>query len=222
MNSQALDNSLTFPVDKEHGGIRLVIILSFIGVWIVSFMVFNLLVSNSGVNLLAVILSFALAYGATAALEMVLKRRWPSGRVVQISADGARLLKKGNLQAEIMSEDPASTLLWSFQISKRARVPKGWSMLACALEYENQYLTVYTFMSPAQVASYELAGQFTKLTAKRKKDQPDVRDDLRLAGEQRRLRDAENYRWLAGAEMVPADFITYISQIRAQFPEWQL
>ena len=58
---------------------------------------------------------------------------------------------------------------------------------------------------------------------KRKNDKNvDARDDLRLAGEQRRLRDAENYRWLAGAELVPDDFITYINRIRAQFPEWQL
>ncbi len=222
MNSQALDQSLTFPVDKEHGGIRLVIILSFIGVWIVSFVLFNVLISNTGVNLLAVIVSFALAYGVTAVLEMVLKRRWPSGRVVQVTSGGIKLVKRGQLQAEILSEDPASVLLWSFTISKRARVPKGWSMLACALEYENQYLTVYTFMSPTQLETYDLADKFTKLTPKRKNDKADVRDDLRLAGEQRRLRDAENYRWLAGSEMIPDDFITYINQIRAQFPEWQL
>ena len=154
MSSQILDNSLTFPVDKEHGGIRLVVILSFIGIWAIGFMLFNVLVTNSGVNLLAVIISFALAYGVTAVLESVLKRRWPSGRVMQITADGVKLLKRGKLQSEIMSEDPASVLLWSFKISKRARVPKGWSMLACALEYENQYLTAYTFMSPAQVESF--------------------------------------------------------------------
>ncbi len=94
-------------------------------------------------------------------------------------------------------------------------------MLACALEFENKSLTVYSFMSPAQVENFSMASQFKKLIAQRKgkKDEP-VREDLRLAGEQRRLRDAENFRWLAGVEMTPADFETYITRLKTQYPEW--
>ena len=47
-----------------------------------------------------------------------------------------------------------------------------------------------------------------------------MREDLRLAGEQRRLRDAENHRWMFGAEMTPPDFITYLTRLNTQFPEW--
>ena len=200
---------------------RLTIVVTFIGVWIVGFFLFSVLIPNDGFSLIAVLLGFAVAYGITALLERYLKTRWPSGRVVQIDKDGVKVLKKSTLQQEMLSEDPVNTHFWTFKISKRARVPKGWSMLACALEYENEYLTVYTFMSPNQLSTLETAEQFKKLIAKRKgKSQEDAREDLRIAGEQRRLRDAENHRWMFGAEMTPSDFISYITRIKTQFPEW--
>jgi len=200
---------------------RLAIVLAFIGVWIVGFFVFSAVIPNEGFSLLAVLLGFAAAYGVTALLERYLKTRWPSGRIVQVDKEGVKLIYKGKQQQEVLSEDPVNIHLWTFKIAKRARVPKGWSMLACALEYENNYLSVYTFMSPNQLSTLETADEFKKLIAKRKgKSQDDAREDLRIAGEQRRLRDAENHRWMFGAEMTPTDFITYITRIKSQFPEW--
>ncbi|MEP7291206.1 MAG: hypothetical protein ABI835_05455 [Chloroflexota bacterium] len=221
MNTQALGSALVIPVDKEHSAMRLTIVLIFIAIWIISFIVASIVIPNEGLSLLAVLLGFGVAYALTALLERFLKTRWPSGRVVEIEREGVKLLKKGALQQEMRSEDPVDARLWSFKISKRARVPKGWSMLACALEYENQFLTIYTFMSPSQLETFELAEQFKKLASQRKgKSDADAREDLRVAGEQRRLRDAENHRWMFGAEMIPADFIAYISRIKTQFPEW--
>ena len=221
MNSEAVAQTLTIPVDKEHGGIRLVVIIVFVGTWIAGFFLVNMLLSGTGISLLSIIIAFGIAYGASAGLEAILKRRWPSGRVVQVEHDGVKLIKKGTLQKEMMSEDPVSVILWSFTVSKRARVPKGWSMLGCALEYEGEYLAVYGFLSPAQVEAFELAPNFKKLVGKRKQaDVPGVRDDLRIAGEQRRLRDAEAHRWIEGAEMQADDLITYVKRIQSQFPEW--
>jgi hypothetical protein len=221
VNTEAVENTLVIPVDREHSAMRLAIVLTFIAVWIVGFIIFSYLIPNEGFSLLAVLLGFALAYGVTALLERYLKTRWPSGRVVQVDKDGVKILYKSKQQHEMLSEDPVNTHFWTFKISKRARVPKGWSMLACALEYENEYLTVYTFMSPNQLSTLESADDFKKLIAKRKgKSQDDAREDLRIAGEQRRLRDAENHRWMFGAEMTPNDFITYITRLKTQFPEW--
>ena len=155
---------------------RLAIVLTFIAVWIVGFIIFSYVIPNEGFSLLAVLLGFALAYGVTALLERYLKTRWPSGRVVQVDKDGVKILYKSKQQHEMLSEDPVNTHFWTFKISKRARVPKGWSMLACALEYENEYLTVYTFMSPNQLSTLESADDFKKLIAKRKgKSQDDAR-----------------------------------------------
>ena len=202
---------------------RLTVVLTFIAAWIITFIIATAVIPNDGISLLAVIIGFVAAYGISALVERFLKTRWPSGRVVEIDNGGVKLRKKGVLQQEMLSEDPVDTRLWSFTINKRARVPKGWSMLACALEYETQFLTVYTFMSPAQIEAFPQVEQFKKLIAPRKgKSEADVREDLRVAGEQRRLRDAENHRWMFGAEMLSDDFITYISRIKTQFPEWHI
>lgn len=218
---EALESTLTIPVDREHSAMRLTIVLAFIAIWIVGFILASVLIPNEGLSLLAVIIGFAIAYGSTALLERFLKTRWPSGRIVQIDRGGVKLIKRSVLQQEMLSEDPVETRLWSFKITKRARVPKGWSMLACALEYENQYLTVYTFMSPSEVEKLSLGSNFKVLIGKRKgTSDADAREDLRIAGEQRRLRDAENHRWMFGAEMIPADFTTYLTRIKSQFPEW--
>ena len=221
MNPQAVDNALTIPVDREHSAMRLTVVVVFIAMWVISFIVASAVIPNEGLSLLAVIIGFGVAYAVTALLERFLRTRWPSGRITQIDSGGVKMMKKGELQQEMLSEDPVDTRLWSFTINKRARVPKGWSMLACALEYENQLLTVYTFMSPTQLETFEMKDQFKKLMSQRKgKSDADAREDLRVAGEQRRLRDAENHRWMFGAEMLPADFITYMKRIKTQFPEW--
>ena len=91
-------------------------------------------------------------------------------------------------------------------------------MLACALHFEDTYLSVYTFMSPKQIETLESAEHFTKLV--NSKQVSSEREDLRLAGEQRRLRDAENHRWSRGGEMTSDDFMIFFARLKAQYPEW--
>jgi hypothetical protein len=92
---------------------------------------------------------------------------------------------------------------------------KGWFVVACGLEQENNYLTVYTFMSPEQVNAPAITSRFKMLLPNKEADK-----DLRLAGEQRRLRSAEEHRWMHGAEMNAADFETFVAQLEKQFPRW--
>lgn len=221
------DDSLIIPVDQEHGALRLVVIALFAVSWIVSFLVLSLLITNQGINIIAIVIGFLIAYAISAASESQLKRRWPSGRVIQVQRDAVQLIRGSQVEREMRSQAPVNTLFWSFQVSRRARVPKGWSMLACALEHESQYLIAYSFMSPQQVESYEEASRFKMLSKLPKAPPPGrgtaptaPRDDLRVAGEQRRLRDAESQRWLNGAEMTPQDFMRYVRRIETQFPEW--
>lgn len=214
--------TITIPVDREHGGLRLAVLIAFIVIGAVTFVLLNLLISSSGLNLLAVLLSFGAAFAGSALVERVLKNRWPSGRKVTMSRDSVRLEKKGTLEREVRPTEEVSVILWTFTIKKRSRVPKGWVMLACALENAAGHLTVYTFMPPAKAQAFADAALFKKIASKKelKGDNNPLREDLRLAGEQRRLRDAENYRWLNGAEMTPDDFITYFERIKIQFSEW--
>ncbi len=213
-----VSDKLSISLDKEHGGLRLTVIMSFIASWLILFIILSAFIENQGFSLLAIILGFAGAYGITALLERYLKGRWTSGRVIEVDAMGVRMKRKQTLEGEILSEDPADALLWSFTIKKRARVPKGYSMLACALHFEDTYLSVYTFMSPKQIETLESAEHFTKLV--NSKQVSSEREDLRLAGEQRRLRDAENHRWSRGGEMTSDDFMIFFARLKAQYPEW--
>lgn len=216
MNSVA-EQSTTYHVDAEHGRLRLVVLLVFIGAWVLSYFIVSRLVESASLNLIAIVASFAVAYILTNQIEKQLKLRWPSGRMLIVDRDGVRLMRNGQQEQEMRADQAVNQLCWRFTVRKRSRVPKGWLMYACALEYEERHLTVYTFLPPSSVDDFSRAKQFTALSGKKESQ---GRADLRLAGEQRRLRDAENYRWLNGAEMTVDDFKRYIEQLHTQFPEW--
>src|SRR5664279_4013352 len=115
-------DALSIPVDKEHGGIRLIIFLVFIGAWIASFVVLSVVIPNDGFSVLAILLGLGISYIVTSLVDRLLKQSWPSGRVVQVDKDGVNILHKAKLQHEMLSEDTANMILWSFKISKRTRI----------------------------------------------------------------------------------------------------
>jgi hypothetical protein len=208
-----------YHVDREHGSMRVVVLLIFVVSWIVVGMLVGAIIRNDGLSLLAIIVGFAAAYGITAVAERQLKRRWISRRKIEVSPEAVRLYKRGQLESEMLANRAVQPFYWRFQIKKRARIPKGWWMYACGLENESNYLVAYTFLSPPQAEQYAHADQFKLLLGK--KDQPSDTVSLRLAGEERRLRAAEEYRWVSGAEMNSDDFIKYVEQLNTQFPEWR-
>jgi hypothetical protein len=203
------------PVDPEHSGLRLAVV----GVFIVSALILYALISVfvpqiAGLNLIA----FGGALGGAALLTQVadasLKRRWQSGRQVEISADQVRMMLKDKVQREIDAAQHVNVLLWRFEITKRTRIPKGWYMVALALQQDERYLPVYTFVSPEDFNQMPYQKQYFKL-----QKQPDE-TDMRLAGQQRRLRTAEEARWAEGGEMTKADYDAYVARLRQQFPAW--
>lgn len=212
---------VVFRVDQEHGGLRFAVLVTFLLVWFAAFFLVSSLLAADGPALLAVLVGFAAAFLVTMAVERYLKRVWLSGRSVTISAQGVELSNRGAKQVAILSEDPATAIMWRFVVAKRARIPKGWSMLACALQYEGTDLITYTFLAPAAADAFARLEKFTKLEPKKRRTlNDDEREDLQLAGAQRRLKDVENARWIAGAEMTPEDFASYIDTLYARFPEW--
>ncbi|MBL8134755.1 MAG: hypothetical protein JNL42_23040 [Anaerolineae bacterium] len=221
LTASSVQEPAIFQVDREHTGLRLAILASFVGVWLVVFVLISTLLAAEGPALIAVLVGFGAAYLVTHYLERYLKGVWHSGRSIQVSSAGVELALKGAQQAQILSEDPARPLMWRFVISRRARIPKGWSMFACALTAEGQYLCAYTFMPPDKSDAYPRQGSFSRLEPKKPRTlRDDGREDLRLAGEQKRLREAESMRWVAGAEMTPEDFIAFVDLLYTRFPEW--
>lgn len=214
----AVESPTSYPVDAEHGRLRLAILLVFFVSAAVSFLILSALVQSSGFNIIALLGCLAIGFAIAQLVERQLKTRWPSGRKVIVDTNGARLMRNERLEQDIPANEAVNAIYWRFEVRKRSRIPKGWFMCACALEHEDQMLAVYTFMSPKDFETYPRNAWFTLLSGKK---EAEGKSDLRLAGEQRRLRDAENYRWLNGAEMTIEEFKRYIEQISTQFPEWE-
>ena len=207
-----------FPVDSEHGALRLAVVGIFVATWIISFAILNALIANEGLNIIAIIASFGVTALLTQRLEKVLKERWPSGRTIRVEDNHIRLAKQETVQEDINANQQVNVLLWRFQISRRSRVPKGWFMVACALEQDETYVPVYTFMSPDQFDTLTSPSQFVLLQSKKERQKQG--NDMRLAGEQRRLHTAESARWINGAEMNADDFMSFIRYLQDHFPQW--
>jgi hypothetical protein len=212
---------ITIPVDNEHGALRLSVVAIFIVIWVITYMIANSLISSEGFNLVALIAAFAVSGIVARASEQALQKSWPSGRSVQMDDSGVRILSKGNVQIQIDTSEPFSILLWRFQTNRRSRVPKGWYVIACALEQDDNYLTVYSFAAPAQAEILQQHIRFATLTSEKDGSAKDTRQDsLRVAGEQRRLRLAETFRWNSGAEMALPEFEQFLDRINGQFSQW--
>ena len=213
-------SNLVLPVDREHGGIRVVVGLLFLLGLPVSYILINLLIPSNGINVVAFIGSIAVTYGITQISENYLKQHWRSGRKLVVNDDSVKVIKDDKVETAIDTQQQVNVLTWRFEINKRTRIPKGWFMIACALEQDGEYLPAYTFVSPEDFESLEMAGYFTKLMSKKDLKSKKNDRDMRLAGEQRRLHNAESQRWMFGAELAKDDFDTYFHHLQQQFPKW--
>lgn len=211
-----------YLLDQEHGGLRTVVLLLFIVIGAAAFFISGTLIQDVGLDLLSILIGLIAGAGAAYLGERILKRIWPSGRVLAIDADGVRLQRRAQTEANMRADQPVTALLWTFKTPRRSKVPKGWALLACALEQDDIQLTVYTLMSPRQFDGYQQAKYFQLLKPRSQtaRDSNPLRVDFSAESEQRRLREAENLRWLRGAEMQPDDFIAYIDALFAHFPDW--
>ncbi len=214
---QLLSKETSFALDPEHGGLRAAMLLGFVLIWGASFLLGQALLSMDGATIIALVAGFAVAALAAQRLERWLKPRWPSGRSVSVGERQIRLLRRSQEQESLDTEESVTVLTWCFRISRRARVPKGWYMVACALEQDERYIPVYTFLSPDDFERLRTPGHFTLLQG-RKQRQKD--GDLKLAGEQKRLHSAEQVRWLQGGEMSNDDFAGFLRHLQQGFPAW--
>jgi len=222
MNQSQEAEKLQLQVDREHTGFRLGTISIFTAVLVIVFLIANGLISSEGFNLLAGIIAFGMAAIVTRLADPVLKQMWPSKRSLQLDADGARLVLNDKIQAEIRADATANSHYWYFKIPRRGRMPRGWYVVACALQQDDTYLPVYTFASPAQTEQLKKIKQFAELHSEKGKPSAAKAESLRLAGEQRRLRLAEEHRWHDGGELTVADFETFIKRLNELYVRWNI
>jgi hypothetical protein len=198
---------------------RFAVVVIFFAVAAVTYILVSVLVPQEGfINILSLIAALAVAAGTTQLVDRLLRKRWPSGRTLQIKGDMVQLVLRDNVQKAVDGGQHVNVLLWYFEIKRRSRVPKGWYVIAMALMQDDEYVPVYTFASPDDFRMLPLHDHFTKLTAKKDRDKGD--QDMRLAGKERRLQTAETARWIEGAEMNRDDFTAFVKRLQQQFPAW--
>ena len=189
----------------------------FVAVWLVVFLLGQMLIVFDGSVIISIVAGFGLAALSAQRLEGPLKQRWPSGRSVSVTDGSIRLLRREELQESLDTAQEINVLTWRFRINRRARVPKGWNMVALALEQDDRHIPVYTFMPQDDLEAMRDQGRFVALQGRRQRKEG---GDLRLAGEQKRLHSAEQLRWLQGGEMSREDFVACLRHLQERFPTW--
>lgn len=222
LNTAHAGNEIIYPLDPEHWKLRLVVFGSFFAVAFAIILLASALLSSESISIIGVLAGLIGGYLASALAERLLKGRWHSSRSLRLSNDGVRLLKGGSVEQAVPFASTVTPLRWKFEITKRARVPKGWWMYACSLTAGDGQVTVFTFISPKDNEQFSRAAQFTRLYGRKEREKlaSSSPQNLRQAGEERRLREAEDHRWLLGGEMTFSDFCDLLDRLDHLFQEW--
>lgn len=222
LNPPAAGDDVIYPLDPEHWKLRALVFGTFFGVAVLIMMLASVLLHSEGISLIGVLGGLAGGYLASALVERKLKGRWHSPRTLHLTTNGLRLFKGGGLEQEVPIANTVTPLRWKFEITKRARVPKGWWMYACSLAAGDRQITVYTFISPRDNDAFVRGPQFARLYGKKERERLGTAapQNLRQAGEERRLREAEDHRWLLGGEMSFRDFSDFLDRLDKQYQDW--
>jgi hypothetical protein len=217
---QPTDTLRKIPVDADHGGIRLLVVLAFIAAGIGGYALVNAVIPNAGISLLAILSALFIAWAASQLTETLLRGRWKSGRYLVLQTGAVQLTRRTTIEMGIQDEQPVQVLMWRFVVKQRARVPRGWIMLACALEQNDVYLPIYTFVSPEHFDQVPHNERFAALISKKDAPKTSTARDVVLSGQQRRLYVAEQHRWMDGAEVTRDDFMDYLDFLQGNFSRW--
>ena len=207
---------IEFQVDSEHSGIRIVGCLTFLLSVVLSYLIVNTIIPNSG--FITVGAALVIAVGMTYAADYLTKQYWPSNRAIQFVDDLIRLVKSGDLQGEIDAGQNVNLLMWHFAAKRHPRVPKGWYVVANALEQDGEFIISYSIASPADFQALPLSRLSTRY--QRKKNNKDDTRDLKEAGSMRRIAQAEFHRGEFGAEMSLEDYHAYLDYLADTYTSW--
>ncbi|MCS6870987.1 MAG: hypothetical protein NZ571_05970 [Anaerolineae bacterium] len=211
----------SFPLDVEHGGIRLALpliaIVSFIGLlWLLS----NLLRGEEN-GCLNAMLATAGALGLMAVSDGVLKRVWKSGRSLSVHGKTIVVRDVRSKHAPEVTFDLAqrvNVLAWRFTVKRGSpRAPRGSVLLGLQLLQNDESAALYTLVSAKQ-ADEAIFAEFIQLMPRNAVIQEKL--PLRELAQQRRLLQAEEQRWHEGAEMRCQDFMLLVETLKAHGAEW--
>lgn len=209
--------NIEFEVDREHSGVRMVGCLSFIVGAFASYLIISSFLPHGGLITIgaAMIIAVALTYGA----DYMTKRYWPSNRYIQFVGDIIQLVSGSKTQGAIDAEQNVNLLMWHFEAKRHPRVPKGWYVVANALEQDGEYIVTYSIVSPADFEALPLSRLSVRYERKKKRKNEDV-PNLREAGAYRRIAQAEFHRGELGAEMSQEDYYAYLDYLADTYTSW--
>ena len=120
-----------------------------------------------------------------------------------------------------MPGQSVNLLQWHFEAKRHPRVPKGWYVVANALEQDGEFIVSYSIASPTDFEALPLSRLSQRFERKRrKKGKGDDAPDLRAAGSQRRIAQAEFHRGELGAEMSLEDYHAYLDYLADTYTTW--
>jgi hypothetical protein len=217
---QAAESTLILPLDAEHTGIRTVGCFAFLVFVPVSYILFSLLVTD--IPVLAGVISVPVGVGISYLIEQMLRKRWPSGRTLHASPTSLTMLRNAQVQAAVDPAQTANLLTWHFTVPRNGRVKKGWKVIALAVEQDENIIPLYTFASPADFENMPFSERFIKLERKKESDDKVARSasSMRIAGQQRRLYEAEQHRGMTGGELTFEQFKQFLQYLHENYPEW--
>jgi len=197
------------PVDVEHLGVRVIVPLLAVAALALVLVLgpvglAALDLEDTVASSLLLPLAILAAIGAALLGDRLLKKYWPSGRELLVDESCLVLRDRKKPEQVLRWGERVNLLTWRFTVPRRGRVPKGYLCLAMQLLQDEQQITIYTFYDPKKLDQLEEAEAFTPLVSRRALQED--RLNLRVAGQQRRLLQAEDERWQNGAELVPEDF----------------
>lgn len=204
-------------VDLEHSGVRAIGCLTFLFGSAFFFVVANQFFPTGGI--LSLFIGIILGLGLTYLADYAVKTYIPSQRKLIISNNVIHLEKKQKTEAEIDASGTANIVMWHFEAPRHPRVPKGWYVVANALEQDGEYIATYTITSPEEFAKLPLNRQSSIFERKKNKND-DASRDLRKAGQRRRIEQAEFHRGEFGAELTYDDYHHYLGYLVNNYQSW--
>lgn len=216
-------DNLKISVDPIHSGLRLAVLGSFFGVGVLTFGAGLILVPNG--TFLTILISGASAAGASVGIERYLKNKWPSGREFLADKERIAIAKRGKIEAVVDATQQVNVLAWRFEVKKDSpRAKKGWHLLGLAFEQEDNTVIIYSAASPEDFKNMPLTSAFTRLEKPKndKKTTLSSAGGVRLAGQQKRLYQAELIRQLMGGDMPFEQFVETIEFLQDKYPDWMI
>ena len=209
-----------YPVDNNHGGVRLVAFLAMIGGFLIAVFGVPPMIRSIATDvppaLLAMVIGFFLAVGLAWLSERVLRRIWPSGRILKLDDHVVAVRELNGAQTALNWNAPIHVSSWFFVIrSRRAWIPKGWYCVALRIQQGDDSITPYTFLKPEIAHTLPAWEEFEQLVPRPKHRQSSHdTSHIKLLEAQADLRIAEGERWQYGCEMEPQHFAELVSAVR--------